>query len=301
MRSAAGLAALLALAAPARAAEEPVDCPAGMHQISTDNPYQPFRCVSAAQDDKEGFDAVVGPKGFKTLPRCPRGTRPVVETGNSLQPYRCVRADDDAQDPELAPMRGDGDDAPAPPPAETEDDPLTKGCPKGERKVRTTDPLNPYHCVAQSSRMHTLDEGSYGRFSIPGQISFDYASAFRVQDSWKDDVPTLYLKIDDSSAGKPVTITITRCVDSQSTYEEMSDAIGHDVEWLGAKDGGTLLVGRARARLTYIPGDTRSVYLPATKESYYSFVYSAPADSYEIYLPAFARLLKTLKLGGSAQ
>jgi hypothetical protein len=292
------LAALL-FAAPAGAAIEPIDCPKGMHRISTDNPYEPFRCVRAEDENKKGFDAVVGPKGFKERPHCPHGTRPVADA-NSLQPYRCVRATSDAQDPELAPIRGD-DDAAAEPDAEAEPDPMTKGCPRGKRKVRTNDPLEPYQCVAQSSRMHTLDSGSFGRFSIPNQISFDYAAAFRVQDAWKEDVPTLYLKIDDAAAGKPVTITITRYAESQSTYQEMSEAITHNVEWQGAKDGGTQIIGRARARVTYIPGDTRSVYLPAAKDSYYSFVYSAPADSYEIYLPAFARLLKSLKLGGSAR
>jgi hypothetical protein len=291
----------LLLGAAARAADEPSECPSGTHRVSTDNPYEPFRCLKAEDEYKKGFDAVVGPKGFKTRPRCPRGTRPVVEAGAALQTYRCVRAAADASDPELAPIRGD-DDASAP--AEASDvapDPMTQGCPKGKRKVRTNDPLQPYQCVVQASRMHTLSDGSYGRFVIPAQIAFDYASAFRVQDAWKEEVPTLFLKIDDSAAGKPVTITVTRVIESQSTYQEMSEAITHDVEWQGAKDGGTQVVAGARARVTYIPGDTRSVYLPAGKDSYYSFVFSAPADSYEIYLPAFSRLLKSLKLGGGAR
>jgi hypothetical protein len=67
------LAALL-FAAPAGAAIEPIDCPKGMHRISTDNPYEPFRCVRAEDENKKGFDAVVGPKGFKERPHCPHGT-----------------------------------------------------------------------------------------------------------------------------------------------------------------------------------------------------------------------------------
>ncbi|HXS99284.1 MAG TPA: hypothetical protein VN915_01265 [Elusimicrobiota bacterium] len=300
MRAAVLLLAALA-AAPARANEEPADCPSGTHRISTDNPYEPFRCVTAEQENKKGFDSVVGPKGFKERPRCPRGTRPVAQSGAGLQPYRCVRATSDAQDPELAPM-GTEDGAEAAPEApDAEQDPMTKGCPRGKRKVRTNDPLQPYQCVSQSSRVHVLDEGSYGRYLIPGQIAFDFAAAFKIQDAWKEDVPTLYLKIDDGAAGKPVTITITRYLSSQSAYQEMSEAIAHDVEWQGARDGGTQLVGRARARVTYIPGDTRSVYLPVAKDSYYSFVYSAPADSYEAYLPAFSRLLNSLKLAGNAR
>jgi hypothetical protein len=292
--------ALLAVA-PARAAEEPIDCPKGTHRISTDNPYEPFRCVTAEQENKKGFDSVVGPKGFKERPRCPRGTRPVVQSGSTLQPYRCVRVSSDAQDPELAPLRADDAAEAAPEAADDAPDPMTKGCPRGKRKVRTNDPLTPYQCVTQSSRMHVLDEGSYRRFVIQAQIAFDYPTAFRVQDAWKEEVPTLYLKIDDAAAGKPVTITVTRYAASQSTYQEMSEAISHDVEWQGARDGGSQVVGRTNARVTYIPGDTRSVYLPDGKDSYYSFVYSAPADSYEVYLPAFARLLKSLKLAGNAR
>jgi hypothetical protein len=296
-------AALLAVlcAVPARAAQEPVECPRGTHRVSTDNPYEPFRCITAEQENTKGFDSVVGPKGFKERPRCPHGTRPVAQPAGSLQPYRCVRARADATDPELAPL-GAAEDAEAAPAApDAEPDPMTQGCPPGQRKVRTNDPLQPFHCVAQSSRVHVLNEGSYGRYVIPGQIAFDYASAFKIQDAWKEDVPTMYLKIDDGAAGKPVTITITKYVSSQSTYQEMSEAIAHDVEWQGARDGGNQVVGRVRGRVTYIPGDTRSVYLPASKDSYYSLVYSAPADSYEVYLPAFSRLLSSLKLAGNAR
>lgn len=292
MIAAALLAALAASSAVA--VEQTSECPAGTHRVDTDNPYQPFKCLKAGEEVKKGFDSVVGPKGFSTRPRCPHGTRPVAdETG--LQPYRCVRAGADAQGPELAPMAVDEDDAP-PPEENKEQDVMTHGCPPGKRKVRTNDPLQPYHCVTQATRVHTLEEGAYTRFSIPKQISFEYPTVFRVQDSWKEDVPTLYLKIDDSGAGKPVTITITRYDESQSTYQEMSAAVTRDIEWQGAKDGGSLNLLGKRAQVTYVAGDTRSVYLPVSKESYYSLVYSAPAEAYEKYLPAFTRLLKSLKI-----
>jgi hypothetical protein len=299
---AACLAALLAAAAaPARAAEEPIDCPAGTHRVSTDNPYAPFRCATA-DEDKKGFDAISVPNGFTTRPRCPRGTRPVAAAGSSLQPYRCVRATSDDPDPELAPMRGDDGAAPEPasgtPSAAAGGgrDPLSSGCPQGLRKVRKNDLLHPYQCAPLPSRGAGLNTGAPQRYSIAGQIAFEYPSAFRVQDAWSEDVPTLYLKIDDGSAGKPVTITITRVASNQSTYQDMDEAIKRDVEWQGAKDGGTMTIGPARARVTELPGDTRSVYLPVAKESYYSFVYSAPADSYKAHLPGFSRLLKSLKL-----
>jgi len=287
--------ASLLLAAPARAANEAAECPAGTHRIATDNPYEPFKCVTAGQEKKKGFDAVVGPKGFTTRPRCPHGTRAVANPDNALQPYRCVRATAGDTDPELAPMRTD-DDAPPPEAGQAEEDPMTRGCPPGKRKVRTTDPLRPYQCVVQATRVRVIDEGSFTRYSIPHELSFDYPRQFRVQDAWKEDVPTLYLKLDESAAGKPVTITITRYEQSQPTFQEMDAAIARDVEWQGARDGGAMPLAGARARVTFVPGDARSVYLPASKQSYYSFVYSAPADSYENYLPAFTRLLKTLRL-----
>lgn len=293
--TAAFLAAFL-LAAPAAASDDTV-CPDGTHRISTDNPYVPFKCVTAAQEKRSGFESVVGPKGFATRPRCPHGTRPVAAPDNTLQPYHCVRIAASDSDPELAPMRGDEE---APPPiADVEEDPLTHGCPVGKRKVRTTDPLRPFECVVQASRMHTLDEGAFTRYAIARQLSFEYPRSFRVQDEWKEDVPTLYLKLDDPSAGKPVTITITRYDQSQTTYQEMDAAITRDVEWGGAKDGGRMPLAGGKARITFVAGDTRSVYLPVSKESYYSFVYSAPADTFENYLPAFTRLLKTLKLDRS--
>jgi hypothetical protein len=246
--AAACVAALIA-ASPARAAEDPIDCPPGSHRVATDNPYEPFRCAGAADDGAHRLDPAVGANAFTTRPKCPFGTRPLVESGNSLQPYRCVPASAD----------GPGPSAQAP-----------------------------------------LDKTAYARYSIARQIAFDYQTAFRVQDDWKEEVPTLYLQIDSAAAGKPVTITITRYAESQSTYQTMSEAIGHDIDWQGAKDVGTQLIGRARARVTSIPGNTRSVYLPVSKDSYYSFVYSAPADSFDRYLPSFTRLLKSLKLDGDA-
>ena len=283
-----------ALAAPARA-NEAAECPKGTHRIATNNPYEPFRCVTQDAEPKKGFDSVVGPKGFSTRPRCPYGTRPVANPDNALQPYRCVRAAAGDTDPELAPMRGD-DDAPPPDESQVEEDPMTRGCPPGKRKVRTNDPLHPFQCVVQATRVRVLEEGSFTRYTIPRELSFEYARVFKVQDAWKEDVPTLYLRVDNESTGKPVTITITRYDQSQPTFQEMDAAIARDIEWQGAKDGGTMPVAGARSRITYVPGDTRSVYLPVSKQSYYSFVYSSSADDYENYLTAFTRLLKTLRL-----
>jgi hypothetical protein len=224
---------------------------------------------------------------------CPSGTHRVA-TDNPYEPFRCAAPSDESK---YALDAGVGENA------------FTKrpSCPLGTSPVAAAaGSLQAYRCVsaaaqaAAPSGTRAPDKAAYARYSIAREIAFEYPAAFRVQDAWKEEVPTLYLQIDAAAAGKPVTITITRYAESQSTYQTMSETIGRDVEWQGAKDGGTQALGRSRARVTFIPGDTRSVYLPVSKDSYYSFVYSAPADSYDAYLPAFSRLLKSLTLAGTA-
>ncbi|OGS39356.1 MAG: hypothetical protein A2506_11280 [Elusimicrobia bacterium RIFOXYD12_FULL_66_9] len=106
----------------------------------------------------------------------------------------------------------------------------------------------------------------------------------------------MYLTLDDGSPGKPVTITVTKYEQRQPTYQELDSAIARDIEWQRAQDGGVIPVAGLKARLTYVPGDARTVYLPLSQDSYYSFVYSAPAETYDSYLPTFQHLLKSLRL-----
>ncbi|MDE2491771.1 MAG: hypothetical protein KGM24_13070 [Elusimicrobia bacterium] len=288
---------LLLAAAPARAAQAPAHCPRGTHRVTTDDPYDPFRCEKDGSDGGGAIGAlkpVDGPKGFEYRPRCPRGTR-AVATNDSLQPYRCVATAAMDGAPQLVPLAGEGVSATA------ESDGADKVCPGGKVLIHTVDPLKPYVCVSQSQRLVPVQSGTFVRYTIHGKISFEYAPPFRIEDSWKDSVPTLYLALDRSARGKPVTITITHYEQDQTSYQEMGDAIQKDFDWLGARDGGLIPVAGRRARVTYVPGDTRSVYLPVSRESYYSFVYSAPADAYETYLPVFQRLLETLRLGRAAR
>lgn len=284
---------LAALGVSAAAYETTTECPPGTHRVATESVNNPFKCVKDKSEKDKGFGAVVGPKGFSVRPRCPRGTRPVA--GDSIQPYRCVRVAAGETDPDLAPLRGD-DDAPAATAAEGEDDPMTRGCPRGKRKVRTTDPLNPYQCVVQATRVTSTGEDSYVKFSIPHEMTLEYPRTFRAQDAWKEEVPTLYLTLDDGSLGKPVSITATKYEARQPTYQELDSAIARDIEWQRAHDGGVVPVAGLKARLTYVPGDTRTVYVPLSQDSYYAFVYSAPAETFDNYLPTFQHLLKSLRL-----
>ncbi len=286
------LLALLLPAAAARAEEASVECPAGTHRIATNNPYQPFQCVK--EDVKKGFGAVTGPQGFATRPKCPRGTRTAVSS-DGLQRYRCVRILAGETDPELTPLSG-SEEAPALEEGQVNDDPLTRGCPPGKRKVRTSNPLSPFQCVAQSSRIKVISEDAYRRYTVPAELSFEYPRMLQPRDGWKEDVPTLSFTLDDGSPGKPVMIVITKVEPSQPTFVELAAAVAKDKDWQGAKDGGSVPVAGVKARITFVSGESKTAYVPLTDEAYYAIVYSAPVESYDLYLGAFNRVLKTLKL-----
>lgn len=146
-----------------------------------------------------------------------------------------------------------------------------------------------------------LGPGAYRRYAVPRELSFEYPRRFRAQDSWKEDVPTLYFALDDGSAGKPASITVTRNDAGAPGYVDLGAAISRDRDWQHARDDGTTVVAGLRARVTMVARQTRSVYLPISPESYYTIVYSAPSDVYATYLPAFTRLLKTLRLDPRAR
>ena len=283
---------LLLLVPAARAAETPGECPKGMHRVATDNPFQPFDCVQ--EDVKKGFSAVTGPKGFKVRPKCPRGTR-AAASNDGLQRYRCVRVLAGETDPDLAPIASD-EEAPALEAGQVNDDPLTRGCPPGKRKVRTNNLLNPFQCVAQSSRIKTISEDAYRRYSVPAELSFEYPRMLQPRDGWKDEVPTLSFTLDDGSPGKPVMITITKVEPSQPTFVDLESAVAKDKEWQSAKDGGSVPVAGVKARVTFVSGESKTAYVPLPADAYYAVVYSAPVESYDLYLGAFNRLLKTMKI-----
>jgi hypothetical protein len=291
------LALVLLLASAARAQETPAVCPKNTHRANTTDPLHPFECV---KDGKKEFGSVAGPQGFKTRPRCPRGTRAALSS-DGLQQYRCVRVLAGETDPDLAPMASDDQEAPPLEAGQVDQDPMTRGCPPGKRKVRTTDPLNPYQCIAQSSRIHVISEDAYRRYSVPKEMSFDYPRMLLPRDGWKEDVPILSFTLDDGSPGKPVSITITKVDPAQPTFVDMAAAIAKDKDWQGAKDGGMVPVSGTKARITFVSGESKTAYIPLPNDAYYSVVYSAPVESYDVYLSAFNRLLKSLKLARRAK
>ncbi len=275
--------------------EKTTECPEGTHRVATNNVFSPFKCVKDGKDDVKGFGSVSGPQGFKFRPKCPRGSRPVSSGEGSLQQYRCVRAAAGEEEPELAPLSPSRDLPEEAPGDESHDDPLTRGCPPGKRKVRTSDPLNPFQCVSQATRVTSFGDDAYRKWTVPFELSFEYPRMFRPQDNWKDEVPTIIFTLDEDRGGKPVTVTLSRIEHEQPTFQDMDSAIAKDKEWQGASDGGSGRVGPASmpARFTYVSGETRTAYVSLGKDAYYQLVYSAPVESYEQYLPVFNRMLKT--------
>ncbi len=286
---------LLTLLAPSARALEEKECPSGMHRGATNNPYVPFECVSDAS--KKGFGAVIGPQGFKTRPKCPRGTRAAVTT-DGLQKYHCVRVENGEADPDLTPATNDPDapEAGASNSGGTAFRAPVGGCPEGTRAVRTSDRANPFQCVPLDARPRALGPDAYRRYSVPAEMSFDYPKALQPRDGWKEEVPTLSFTLDEGSPGKPVMLTITKVHPSQPTYIDLESAAAKDKEWLNAKDGGSVPVAGVKARVTFVSGESKTAYIPLGAGAYYTVVYSAPVESYDLYLASFDRLLKTMKL-----
>ena len=150
--------------------------------------------------------------------------------------------------------------------------------------------------MAQSSRIKTISEDAYRRYTVPAELSFEYPRMLQPRDGWKEDVPTLSFTLDDGSPGKPVTITITKVEPSQPTFIDIEAAAAKDKEWASAKDGGLVPVAGVKARVTFVSGESKTAYVPLPADAYYAVVYSAPVESYDLYLSAFNRLLKTMKI-----
>lgn len=160
-------------------------------------------------------------------------------------------------------------------------------CPRGTRAASSNDGLQKHRCVR---------EDAYLRYEVPAELSFEYPRMFQPRDGWKEEVPTLSFTLDDGSPGKPVMLTITKVAPSQPTFIDLEAAVKKDREWQGASDGGILPVVGVKARVTVVAGEAKTAYVPLAAGVYYAVVYSAPAESYDLHLGAFNRLLKTMTL-----
>ena len=56
-------------------------------------------------------------------------------------------------------------------------------CPPGQRKVKTDDPLEPTRCVTVKEKQEpALSQGAYRRYTVPGELSFDYPKEWHLTD-----------------------------------------------------------------------------------------------------------------------
>jgi hypothetical protein len=267
-------ASLLALLAPVRAADT-VECSDGQERIQTDNPYEPFKCVPKGKGNPGGLSAVMGPTGFAAKPRCPRGSRPVMTPGG-LQPYRCVMSSRTAVEPDLAP------DLDA----------------QGRAKSWQAKPEPAAAGGAAPKAAGRAGDKAYTRYSIPGELSCEFPRDWHLTDAWKDEPPTVYAVFEAGGGGKQVTMTVTAVEPGQAGYQSMDAAILKEKEWQNAEaDEKEGRVAGLRARFVSVAGASRSAYVDRGEGRYLTLNYSAPAGLYETYLPAFQRLLKSLRVG----
>jgi hypothetical protein len=239
----------------------------------TDNPYQAFKCVKKGER-RQGLSQVTGPTGFKARPRCPHGSHPVM-TPDSLQAYRCVMSSGTEADPALTPQVDE----------------------EGRTKAWTVPPAGaPSEGAEAAPAPGPLTGKSFARYSIPGEMTFDFPKAWHVTDAWKDTPPTIYVVYDAGRSGKQVTLTVTLSEPDQPGYQSMKLAIQKEKEWQGAApEKGQPTVGGLPAQFVSVKGTSRSAYLDSGEGRYFTLNYSAPADLYDRYLPAFDRMLKSFR------
>jgi len=267
-------------------APEP-ECPKGMALTYTGNPYLPLQCVEQGPA-RPGLSKAAGPSGFAIKPRCPRGSRPVMNI-QGLQPLRCVSEPQSAADPDLAPLLDDegrirtGTGRPDP------------GA--GTKRKSGSLKLSGRRRSPVRQRPPPLTDKSFGRYSIPGEITFAFPRGWHLTDAWKDAPPTVYVVYDTGRGGKQVTLTVTLAGKGQAGYQEMNLAILKEREWQGAVEDGRGSVGGLPARFVGVPGSSRSAYIAQGEDRYFTLTYSAPAELYAAYLPAFKRLLDTFRAG----
>ncbi|NNN05641.1 MAG: hypothetical protein HKL90_07050 [Elusimicrobia bacterium] len=166
-------------------------------------------------------------------------------------------------------------------------------CPRGFTRLATPGSLQRFRCVPEGSG--TAAPAAPGARLRAGGLSFTPPPGFRVQDDWKDSVPTLYMELADSGTGKPVSITITHLEPKQSDFADLNSAVRRDERWQGAREIKPLRVADVHARATEVPERALSVYLPDGRQSYYAFVFAGPQSLYAHRRSEFLRLLKSVR------
>lgn len=287
-----------------------IDCPAGSHSVTTADVFDPFKCAiddmvlrpprvlcppgeqafPSSEPDKE-FECRKTPVGFTTGPNCPKGTRPVPTPGQ-LRPFRCFA------DEKPAPSEPSAEPAfPAGKP-KVRSRKIVKDCPKGMTLIKTEDPFEPVRCEGPSSKPSRI--AGYSHYHVPAEVSFDYPKGWHLTDAWGDEVPSAYLQHSAGRNGKPVSLMVTRQRHGTPSFQGLSESIEREKQWHKAEETGRGKVSGFDAVFLGVPKESDTAFID-TGDGYFVLSYSAPPELYETYLPAYRRLVKSLRVRGSAR
>ncbi|HBL19141.1 MAG: hypothetical protein A2X36_01615 [Elusimicrobia bacterium GWA2_69_24] len=296
--------------------QDGIDCPAGSRSITTSNAQDPFKCAVdgltltpprgicppgeqpiPSTDPGRAFDCERVGKGFSSGPRCPRGTRPLPTPG-ALQAFKCVAGEGTRDASPMLQPRFDqpkiktGGDAAKPPPRKKT---APRGeCPEGTTKILTENPFEPVQCLSSDSTKR-LKRLRYRSFKVQGQLSFQYPDGWHLTDAWKDEQPSIYIMLDTERDGKPVSLSINRHMRKDADFADLETRIWREQDWHGFKRVGKTEVSGRSATLLSVKGESDLVFVPIVN-GYLAIAFSSPTDLYEVYSPAFRRLLDTLNL-----
>ena len=256
------------------------ECPEGMALIFTNNPYRPLECVGHQQDCPSLSKFTAGQECV-SKPRCPRGSRPFLKYPEQL-PLECVRGSAKPE-PELP----SGTGAPARPEAQSSAD-LKKKVAVGPpaASVRRTKEEPP--------SLQRLTARAFGRYTIPGQISFEFPRDWPLRDAWHENPAAIYVVYETGRGGKQVALGVTLNEPGQPGYQDLDLVVTKEKEGhRDAREDERISVGGLPARCVTIRGASRSAYVAQGAGRYFVLNYTAPTDLYDLYLPAFERLLRS--------
>jgi hypothetical protein len=295
-----------------------IECPRGSRSITTSNTFDPFKCALTGirvipprgicppgeraiptSDPEKDYECEKLGKGFKGGPRCPSGTRPV-PTPDAIQPFTCIARNfkPEPTEPTLTPAFADAAEAGkktrkrAKKNRRSKKTKRNKRCPKGTRRIETGDPFEPERCVrsdrARPARLR------YTGYRIGGELSFRYPRDWSINDAWRQVPPSVHIMPEEARDGRPVTLTIAYEKPGNPDFVDLKTRAWQEKDWHGAEERGTRNVAGREAVLLGVAGQSAMALVPSG-QGYYVLSYSAPADLYHYYEPAYKTLLRSFK------
>lgn len=271
-------AACLLAALSARAAnDDQQGCPEGTVRVATNRVNEPFKCVRQ-MDPATPF---INMRPTFKLRECPRGSHPVETPGlGSGRRYRCVmdgpgEMADPSADPALP-----GSVAPARAPAAG----ISPDAGRGGAPPRADAPSAPV---------------SFTRYTVRTQFQVDFPKGWHVHDGWQDEVPTFYSELDTGRNGKQLQLVVSRVSRGQEGWVDLATAVSRDKEWQNADEAKPSRVAGFPARETFVAKSSRTTYVAYADDGYFTLSYSAPDDLFDLYLPAYRRMVTSFKVSKS--